>query len=72
MREVYKKMPKVELHMHLDGSIPLEVLCSLSGLSREKVIDEVVSINDHSLGEYLTHFNFVNKYRSFVIMNKYF
>lgn len=62
MREVYKKMPKVELHLHLDGSIPLEVLCNFSGLPREKVIEEVVSINDQSLSEYLKHFDFVNKY----------
>ncbi len=62
MMEVYKKMPKVELHLHLDGSIPIEVLCNFSGLPREQVIEEVVSINDSSLSEYLKHFDFVNKY----------
>ena len=30
------KMPKVELHMHLDGSIPIYVLEKLSGLSYEE------------------------------------
>ena len=54
------KVPKVELHLHLDGSIPLNVLEQLSGLSHEEVYQKAVSENDKTLTEYLERFDFIN------------
>ncbi len=62
MKEEILKMPKIELHLHLDGSVPIEVLEKFSGLSKDEVIKRTVSENDATLGEYLERFNFVNKY----------
>lgn len=56
------KIPKVELHMHLDGSVPIPVLEKLSGLSYEEVYNKAVSINDLELTDYLKRFDFINKY----------
>ena len=54
------KMPKVELHLHLDGSIPIYVLEKLSGLSYDEVYKKAVSENDICLKEYLKRFDFIN------------
>ncbi len=54
------RMPKVELHLHLDGSIPIYVLAKLSGLPQEEVISKVISRNDNKLSDYLKRFDFVN------------
>lgn len=62
MNERLFKMPKVELHLHLDGSVSLDLLKKWSGLNTDEVIKKVVSQNDTSLKEYLEHFNFVNEY----------
>ena len=56
------KMPKVELHMHLDGSIPINALIELSGLTYEEVYDKAVSKNDSELTDYLKRFDFINNY----------
>lgn len=56
------EMPKVELHLHFDGSISLDLLEKWSGLSHDEVVREAVSKNDTSLDKYLEHFNFINKY----------
>lgn len=56
------KMPKVELHLHLDGSIPIYVLEKLSGLSFEEIYSKVVSINDYKLSNYLKRFDFINSF----------
>ena len=56
------KIPKIELHMHLDGSVPFGLLEKWSGLSHEKVVEKVVSQNDVSLEDYLSHFGFINQY----------
>ena len=49
---------KVELHLHLDGSIPLSVASRLSGLSLEEVKSKMIA-NDKcdNLSEYLTKFD---------------
>jgi adenosine deaminase len=62
MRDKILEMPKVELHLHLDGSVSTYLLEKWSGLSREEVIEKVVSKNDVSLKEYLDHFDFVNEF----------
>ena len=62
MKEKLLLMPKVELHLHLDGSVPIDILEELSGLSKEDIIAKVVSNNDSSLKKYLEHFDFVNEY----------
>ena len=56
------KMPKVELHLHLDGSVPINVLCELSGLSYDEVYQKAVSENDTSLSIYLKRFDFINSF----------
>lgn len=56
------KMPKVELHLHLDGSIPIFVLEKLSGLSYDEIYQKAVSENDNKLPDYLERFNFINSY----------
>jgi len=60
MRNELLKMPKIELHLHLDGSIPIYVLEKLSGLSYDEVVAKVISMNDHKLYDYLRRFDFVN------------
>lgn len=62
MIEKIVNMPKVELHLHLDGSVSIPLLSKLSGLSEEVVKDKVVSDNANNLGEYLSCFDFVNEY----------
>lgn len=56
------KMPKVELHMHLDGSVPFSVLEKLSGLPIGEVFAKAVSVGDTTLLNYLKRFDFINKY----------
>lgn len=49
---------KVELHLHLDGSIPLSVASSLSGLSLEEVKTKMIATDKcENLSEYLTKFD---------------
>lgn len=62
MNEKLLRMPKVELHVHLDGSVSLDLLEKWSGLNSDEVRKKTVSQNDSSLKEYLEHFNFVNEY----------
>lgn len=53
------KMPKVELHLHLDGSIPLDIASKLSDLPISELKEKMVVSNDcASLTEYLTKFDF--------------
>ncbi len=56
------KMPKVELHLHLDGSVDIELLSKFSGLSYDAVKKEVISNNDSTLKNYLKRFDFVIQY----------
>ncbi len=62
MNQEIFKMPKVELHLHLDGSIPIYVLEKLSGLSYDEIYSKAVSINDEKLSDYLDRFNFINSF----------
>lgn len=59
MLEDIKKMPKVELHLHLDGSVGLETASKLSGLSLDAVREKMVAADKcKDLNEYLTKFDF--------------
>ena len=62
MNKELVNVPKVELHLHFDGSIAISLLEKWSGLSHDEVVREAVSKNDTSLDKYLEHFNFINKY----------
>lgn len=60
MNEKIKNMPKVELHLHLDGSIPLEFVYELlcPSLTKTQIKEKmIVSKKCHSLTEYLEKFN---------------
>ena len=62
MNERLLRMPKVELHVHLDGSISLDLLSKWSCLPLDEVREKIISQNDSSLKEYLAHFDFINEY----------
>lgn len=55
-------IPKIELHMHLDGSVPFYVLRKISGLDINELYSKVVSVNDLTLSSYLDKFNFINSF----------
>jgi len=58
MNELIKKIPKIELHLHLDGSVMLDTAMELTGRSREYLISEMVASDKCSnLSEYLTKFD---------------
>ena len=58
MIEEIKKIKKIELHIHLDGSVPIETLCELSGKSYDEIKNEVVAKDKcENLSEYLTKFD---------------
>lgn len=57
MIEEIKKMPKVELHLHLDGSVRIETASNLLGLSKQELFDKMVASDKCiDLNEYLTKF----------------
>ncbi len=54
-----KEIPKVELHIHLDGSISKKMASSLSGKNIDEVIPFMVAPDKcENLSEYLTKFDF--------------
>ena len=58
MNDIIKKLPKVELHLHLDGSVPLEVAEELSSMSMEILKKEMIASDKcENLSEYLTKFD---------------
>lgn len=59
MLEKIKKIPKVELHLHLDGSISKEIASKLSGLSESEAMSKMVAPDKcDNLSSYLTKFDF--------------
>lgn len=59
MLKKIKKLPKVELHLHLDGSISFEVASKLSGLSKKEVMSKMIAPDKcENLSKYLTKFDF--------------
>ena len=59
MNKELEKLPKVELHIHLDGSVSLELASLLSGLSIKEVTEKMIAKDKcKNLSEYLTKFDF--------------
>ena len=59
MIDEIRKLPKVELHLHLDGSLSVGLASKLSGLSFKEVFDKMVAPSKcDKLGDYLTKFEF--------------
>ena len=59
MIEQLIKMPKVELHLHLDGSVSTKLAVSLSKLSIEEVSKKMIApLECENLSDYLTRFDF--------------
>ena len=57
-----KKLPKVELHIHLDGSVRLDTASELTGKSIEEVKNLMIAKEEcRDLNEYLTKFNLANE-----------
>ncbi len=59
MIDELKKLPKVELHLHLDGSIPIDLASQLSHCSVKELEKEMIADDKcENLSEYLTKFDF--------------
>lgn len=58
MTDKIKEMKKVELHLHLDGSLEIETIMEISGLNKEEVKNKVIAKDKClNLTEYLTKFD---------------
>lgn len=59
MKEQLINLPKVELHLHLDGAVSLNLANKLTGLSIEKLKEKMIAPDEcENLSEYLTKFTF--------------
>ena len=58
-KKILESIPKVELHLHLDGSVGIETAAKLSGKSKDEVKSLMVAPDKcEDLVEYLTKFDF--------------
>ena len=59
MKEQLINLPKVELHLHLDGAVSLNLANKLTGLSIERLKEKMIAPDEcENLSEYLTKFTF--------------
>ena len=59
MKEELIKLPKIELHLHLDGAVSIEIASNLTGLSIEELKEKMIAKDKcENLSEYLTKFDF--------------
>ncbi len=59
MKEELIKLPKIELHLHLDGAVSIELASRLSNLSIDEVSKKMVAPEEcENLSDYLTRFDF--------------
>lgn len=59
MQEQLIKLPKVELHLHLDGAVSVDLASKLTNISIEELKDKMIAKEKcHNLSEYLTKFDF--------------
>ena len=57
-----QSFPKIELHLHLDGSVRVDTACKLSGLSIEKVKNMMIAPKKcRDLNDYLQKFSLPNE-----------
>lgn len=58
MTEEIQQLKKIELHFHLDGSVPISILKKLSGLNEEEITKEMIAPDKcHNLSVYLKKFD---------------
>ena len=63
MKEQIEKLKKIELHIHLDGSVPIATISKISGKSIEELTEEMVAPDKcENLSDYLTRFDTSLKY----------
>ena len=60
MIDELKNIPKVLLHIHLDGSVSIPTLSKLSGLSEEEVIKKCVIDKENHENDYFSYVDFCN------------
>lgn len=59
MKEQLIKLPKVELHLHLDGAVSMEIASQLTGLNIKELMSIMVAPDKcENLSQYLTKFDF--------------
>lgn len=57
----FKSIPKIELHLHLDGSVDIKTVCDLTGKNIKDVKELMIASDKCSnLNEYLTKFSLAN------------
>lgn len=57
MKKIIKELPKVELHLHLDGSVRVSTVAEILNMDYEDAYSKMVcDKNTHSLTDYLTKF----------------
>ena len=58
-----KKLKKIELHLHLDGSVPTDVLSKITNIDEDTIKNQVIAKDKcQNLSEYLTKFDLPIKY----------
>lgn len=59
MQEQLIKLPKVELHLHLDGAVSIDLASKITNISIEELKNKMIAKDKcHNLSEYLTKFDF--------------